>query len=365
MLRRAARTVKWIGIFGILTFLAIFAFLSIEHRSEVSLPTPTGPFAVGRAIYDWTDDSASDPAAPSPQGKREILAWIWYPAIGQPSASSDCVPASVRPPESHPGIVARLFGLLTRDKVRCHAIDNAEISPSEHSYPVVIMRGGASAPVVNYSTLAEDLASHGYAVVGIDAPYRTSRVIFPDGRVIYRNPENNPELVSGAELNKLADKLMAAWVADMRFAINQITELGRHDPARRFTGRLDLTRVGAFGHSFGGAQAAQFCHDDARCKAGVDIDGAPVGSVIRDGLTQPFMFLLSDHGSNPSDAESKEIISDIHAIYDRLPPNKRALAVISGAFHFTFSDDGALLKSRLTTAILRVFGKLKISGPRQ
>jgi hypothetical protein len=35
------------------------------------------------------------------------------------------------------------------------------------------MRGGASAPVANYSTLAEDLASHGFVVVGFDAPYRT------------------------------------------------------------------------------------------------------------------------------------------------------------------------------------------------
>ncbi len=53
-------------------------------------------------------------------------------------------------------------------------------------------------------------------------------------------------------------------------------------------------------NSFGGATAAQFCHDDPRCKAGIDVDGAPFGSVGREGLHQPFMFLLSDqsHGSD-------------------------------------------------------------------
>src|SRR5207249_12323590 len=74
----------------------------------------------------------------------------------------------------------------------------------------------------------------------------------------------------------------------------------------KFTGRLDMSRVGVFGHSLGGATAAQFCHDDSRCKAGIDVDGAPLGSVIRDGIPRPFMFLLSEHGGS-SDAESRPI----------------------------------------------------------
>src|SRR5256885_10894734 len=86
------------------------------------------------------------------------------------------------------------------------------------------------------------------------------------------------------------------------------------------------------------------CHEDSRCKAGIDIDGAPHGSVIQAGLSQPFMFLLSDHG-NASDPESIQIISDIKSIYDHVPSDRRLHATIRGAFHFTFSDDGALLKS--------------------
>ena len=31
--------------------------------------------------------------------------------------------------------------------------------------------------------------------------------------------------------------------------------------------KLEIARLGVFGHSFGGATALQFCHDDSRCKA--------------------------------------------------------------------------------------------------
>src|SRR4051812_25622555 len=74
-----------------------------------------------------------------------------------------------------------IFRLLTRAHARVYSISNAPLSPRQRSYPVLIMRGGTSAGVQAYSTLAADLASHGYVVVGIDAPYRTGRVVFPDG----------------------------------------------------------------------------------------------------------------------------------------------------------------------------------------
>ena len=39
----------------------------------------------------------------------------------------------------------------------------------------------------------------------------------------------------------------------MAFALDPLAQLNTADPAGEFTGRLDLTRVGIFGHSFGGA----------------------------------------------------------------------------------------------------------------
>ena len=259
------------------------------------------------------------------------------------------------------------MGFLTRDlsRVHAHSIANSAVSSQQPSYPVVILRAGASAEVCSYSTLAEDMASHGYVVVGFDAPYRAGLVVFPDGRVMRRRPENNPELVFGRpDSARRINSLLAAWTGDIGFALDQLARLNRSDPAGRFTGRLDLARVGVFGHSLAGAATAQFCHDDSRCSAGIDVDGAPLGSVIRESISRPFMFLLSDHGQ-PSDPADRQIEADIQSIYDRLPADGRLGITIRGANHFLFSDDAALLKSHIVLGALRRLGILGIDGRRQ
>ena len=344
---------------------ALLVSLSLERETEITLPTPTGPFEVGRVLYDWVDDNGLDSLAPVLGTRRELLVWVWYPADAEKSEVIDnYLPAVMRDRRTGGSLV---FRLLTRDlsKVHGHSLRDVDMSERRRSYPVVIMRAGGSAAVVNYSTLAEDLVSHGYVVVGFDAPYRTTQVVFPDGRWFERRPENNPELFSGEDLNRLGEKLLAAWTADTAFVLDRLEQLNASDPSAKFTGRLDLTRIGMFGHSFGGATAAQFCSQDSRCKAAIDLDGSLHGSVLQTSIHQPFMFLMSGEGDFSSKAEVDQIYTDIRSVYDRLPADSRLLVSIRGANHFTFTDDGALLKSGILREALRAFGRLRIDGGRQ
>jgi predicted dienelactone hydrolase len=364
--RSARRVFKSLALTATLAAGAFAGSLWVERNTAVELPPPTGPFPVGRALYDWVDDETLDALAPVPGTKRELLVWIWYPTAPKPSsaATAEYLPAPMRAPVER--VRPALINFLTRDlsKVQTHSFRNADISPRQPSYPVVMMRAGASAEVWNYSTLAEDLASHGYVVVGLDAPYRTHVVAFPDGRVMIRAPENNPELGSGEQQVARVNRVLAAWTADMGFVLDRLQSVNLSDPSGRFTGRLDMTRVGAFGHSFGGAQAAQFCHADSRCKAGIDVDGALFGSVIQQGIHKPFMFLLSDH-SRESDPESAQIRANIQSVYDRLPADRRLCITIRGANHYLFSDDAALMKSSIVMRTLRILGVLGMGGRRQ
>jgi len=371
--RRLARQIfkgfAVLAMLGVLGVAALLVSLWLEHRTEVTLPAPTGPFAVGRTLYDWADDETLDTLAPVPGTKRELLVWIWYPTAAGPSVAMDnYLPAPSRMVvERDRGPLLGKF--LTRDlsKVRAHSLRNADVSPQQRSYPVVIMRAGASLEVWNYSTLAEDLASHGYVVVSFDAPYRTFTVAFPDGRVMRRLPENNPELClekTGQEQDRCVSRLLTAWTADIAFVLDRLEQLNASGASGKFTGRLDMTRVGVFGHSFGGAAAALFCHEDSRCKAAIDVDGAPRGNVIQAGIDRPFMFLLSEH-SHESGPESLRIKANIQSIFDRLPADGRLRVEIRGANHFLFSDDGALLKSHIVLRTLRMLGIVGIDGRRQ
>ncbi|MBV9202289.1 MAG: family membership, partial [Alphaproteobacteria bacterium] len=272
-IRKTFKMMVWLALFSVVGIALLLGGLWLDHTRATTLPMPTGPFAVGRTTYVWSDVEQKDPMAPQPGTKRELLAWIWYPAAPrQPSPTyDDYLPGPWRRAlDRQRGPV--ITQLLTRDlsRVHTHSIRDAEISPQQPSYPVVFMRAGLAALTIDYTSLAEDLASHGYVVVGFDAPYRSWIVVLPDGRVIPRAPQNDADLLSGPEQEQLATKLVQAWAADTRFALDQLERLNASDASGRFLGRLDMRRVGMFGHSLGGATSLQFCHDDSRCKAGID-----------------------------------------------------------------------------------------------
>lgn len=334
----------------------------LDHWRSTELLPPTGRYPVGRANLIWSDQ-AVDTRAPRPDERREIVAWVWYPAT-TPSGEStygEYLPAAWRQAlVEHTS--ALLSDLFQRDlsRVQAHSFQDADVSAGQRTYPVVLLRGGHTALVAAYTTLAEDLASHGYVVVGVDAPYRTFVVVLPDRGPIERTDNNNVERVSGQAAVDRATELVGAWSADMRFAVDQLERLNASDAGSRFSGRLDLSRLGAFGHSLGGAETLQFCHDDPRCKAGIDIDGAPFSNVVHEGLSQPFLFLMSDH-ANEVDPESRRIRANFSELLGRLAPEHTERLTIRGATHFGFADD---TKSPIAVGLMDLIAH-KMDPPRQ
>ena len=82
-IRLARRTLKACAVLAILGVLGIGLLLGsllLDQNRETILPTPTGPFAVGRTAFVWSNASRADPLVPQSGTKRELIAWIWYPA---------------------------------------------------------------------------------------------------------------------------------------------------------------------------------------------------------------------------------------------------------------------------------------------
>lgn len=321
MLRRLLKISVALGAIGSLALAALLAFLWCEHTRPLVLPMPTGHFAVGRAAYTWVNDAVSQPLSSSDAEKETVVAWIWYPArLSTQSQHAEYFPSAWQAALTHrSGVLMTDFFTRDLSSVQVNSVLNAPVSPEQTSYPVVIMRAGASAFTADYTVLAEDLASHGYIVVGLDAPYRTFLVVLPDARVVERVPLANLDLAGDAGARLLAKQLLPMWMADIDFVLHQLEGLNDSDPTGRFTGRFDFQHLAAFGHSFGGAQALQFCHEEPRCRAAIDIDGIPFGTVIRDGLSKPGMILLSDHRREKADPAAKQVFADFRSIYVRLP----------------------------------------------
>jgi predicted dienelactone hydrolase len=338
-LLRAVKIVAVLFLAALIIIAGLLGWLCVDHSRETLLPAPTGSYEVGRVIYDWIDSGRLNPYAPVGGTKQELAVWLWCPAaVVTSSQGAEYLPDYWRSAlERHQGVL--LSRLLSRDlsRVKSHSWSDTDVSRQESTYPVVILQAGGGALSSDYTSIAEDLASHGYVVVSIDAPYRTVVTAVPDRRVALRKTQSDFDSMPYAAAEKAATEAMGVWVEDLKFVLQRLKELNLNDPSGRFEGRLDLQRIGIVGHSLGGATAAQFCHDDAQCKAGIDVDGIPFGTVVQESLHQPFFFILSDH-RNDSGPEAPVVEGKMEAIYSRLPADTRWQVMIDGANHFSFSD---------------------------
>jgi predicted dienelactone hydrolase len=165
--------------------------------------------------------------------------------------------------------------------VRVHARRGAPARPGR--LPVVLFSPGFGAPRVLYQALAEDLASRGHLVIGLDHTGEAP-VELPDGRIRLRR------------LPKVADPIAAASrtrLADLRLVLRRLDALPRGP-------RSDRRRIAAVGGSLGGSMAAALMRVEPAIDAGVDMDGSIVGTAARRGVPRPFLVMAGDDGLDAS-----------------------------------------------------------------
>jgi dienelactone hydrolase len=176
-----------------------------------------------------------------------------------------------------------------------------------------------------------ELASFGYVVVSVEYPYASVLTVFPDGAQAPQNPEILPDGVSEEEYDRSAQRLVDQWVQDLSYVVGWLEQ--ENQAGGVFSGRLDLQKVGVFGHSTGGGATVEFCARDVRCRAGLGLDTwmTPVSPAARQGgLEQPFLFLFSEMW--PS-AKNDRLFAELTA------NSKQAWRMtILGTDHYDFSD---------------------------
>lgn len=313
-------------LIGVLAAIAIFIAFSVVMRVQtVTLPAVTGEAAVGRTEIALNDAGRVDPFFTDGR-TRELAVWIWYPVVeGASGAPAPYVPAAWAPL-----VNVDVPALLSQDltTVRTNSIEAAAL---EGRPPAVVLMPGLGEPVASYSALAEDLASHGYAVIGIN-PTGSTDVVFPDGHLVGATPSGNVNEMAIDRWYASAGRVADVWAADAEFVVRTLAASPPH------IGALDFEHVAYIGHSMGGAAAFEACRQDARCGGAVDMDGTLWTDVRNAGVKAPSL-LLQDDQRGECDAFCQRAAPD----FDKVMAAENAQRfAITGSRHMNYSDLGLL-----------------------
>ncbi|HET9704949.1 MAG TPA: hypothetical protein VFP85_12990 [Vicinamibacterales bacterium] len=341
---------------------ALLAFGSFVNSQTplFELPPPTGKLPVGTTRWVVQDASRDETFAPG--RKREVEVIAWYPREGTPSA------AGATAPYMYDGIEEALsFARLAKlgdaynglEFVKTHAIVDAAPAPTPAQFPVIVFSHGYTGLPSSHTALMEDVASHGWAVLHVVHPYESTAAKLADGTVVVFTDEKNamrPQIQAvmdewgpeggtmekvvnapdDAEREKLLRGYLATlkhtsavvtrWVADVRVVLDRLPKSG---PGSALAARLDLSRLGAAGHSMGGVMAGQFCVEDRRCKAALNLDGIPqYGAMIDTPFPAPFLMVYS---GRPGRAGASDIIY-------RRAASKYYRVDVKDTLHLDFTD---------------------------
>ena len=152
----------------------------------------------------------------------------------------------------------------------------------------------------------EELASHGYVVIGISHTYGAVITVFPDGRQVPTNQQALPDDVSDEAYDRASNMLVQQWAGDIVLTLDELENMDQESGVWFLSGKIDLDQVGVFGHSTGGGAAVEFCLVDARCQAilGMDIWAEPAEpEILKLHLTQPALSMLSEGWYSPNEID--------------------------------------------------------------
>ncbi|MGN5376934.1 alpha/beta hydrolase family protein [Streptomyces lasalocidi] len=284
-----------------------------------TLPAPTGPYAVGEDVIHLTDANRPDPWLPS-SGPRQLTVTMVYPAVpgtGTPAPYMTLAEAAghiqrAKIPASS-GITPQ-----TLSSVTTHAFDGAR--PQRGKYPLVVLSPGFGDPRMVLTSLATDLASHGYVVALVGPTYEDSGETLANGQTppcaICDDPTRIPSVP-------------ASRAKDVSFVIDRLTH---GNTAWRLAHLIDKHEIGMAGHSIGGASAAAAMIADPRVRAGVNMDGKFFPAPLPGQINRPFLMLGAAENHVPSSNDTTW-----EQAWAALGGYKKWLTV-TGANHPSFTD---------------------------
>ena len=202
---------------------------------------------------------------------------------------------------------------------------------NDGSAPVIIFSHGLGGTRDGYEYLGRHWASHGFVTVHLQHPGSD------DG--VWKGTARPMEAMRAATTNP---QNITHRPRDVSFAIDELTRLEKADAAWR--GRVDLSRLGVAGHSFGayttlavaGQGGTLLSARDERVKAAIPISAPATKGArpsIYDAITIPLLHLTGTKDDSPIGHTSP---SDRRIPFDRIQNAPEFLITFEGADHLVF-----------------------------
>ncbi len=276
-----------------------------------------GPYAVGHMTFPVTDSARG----------RTLLVTVWYPADDSArAAASTGEPIENLVPAGADRDTYK--GLLDAAPADCpshtsHSAPDAPLAASATSLPLIAFSHCHNCVRFSEMSVAERLASHGFAVA---APDHTDNTVF--------------DQIAGTSAS-LSTAFLQTRAADISFVLDQLLDGSATAVPDALRGHFDATRVGVFGHSFGGVTTGLVLENDPRPLAGLSI-AAPAQSPLPSGVDlsrihKPLLFIVAKEDHSIGEI-GNGIIRDNFAQGN--PPLWKL--EVADAGHWSFSDICAL-----------------------
>jgi dienelactone hydrolase len=338
---RLSTLIRWSAA-GISAWVAIALLIGFIALERYKLPASTGPYAIGTSILNFTDDSRYEDPASHHGDKRALVAQVWYPAM----QSTMPIAKYQRWGET---TAANFYNQL----LHTHSRMDAPLAVAGGPFPVLLFGHRWGGQRTQDTALCEDLASHGYVVVSVDHPYNSARVEMADGKIIAGDePIEGPggESASSAQQIAFWNATLDTWADDDIFVLDQLAALNS-SAGSQFHGAFDMARIGAFGHSFGGAVAFSLLGRDPRIRSAVNLDGWTFGALDA-RTTQPILVVYEQEAMDrrrqltllphPGTTGDQLDRADIESVDGSLTRFGGDVLYIAGTQHMDFTDQPLL-----------------------
>jgi hypothetical protein len=287
---------RWLlAVYG----LSISSMLAMLAFPIVPMPIASGPFAIGTRSQLIVNTERIEQYGELRGQPRTFKVQYWYPAETTEGlertkwiADGIEVPQALTRDWSLPFFV--LDHIVAYDS---SAYLNAPILNEPSTYPVVILSHGWSSKRTLHTDLAEELASQGYIVVGIEHTYGSLATKLGEEahsfQLLFR--EALPPRAQTPNYLEFANLLVETYASDIIAAIDTLEGLNQAPGA--FQGRLDLSNIHVIGHSTGGGAAVKAAMDDKRITSVIGMDAwvEPLNEVdLNAGLTTRALYLRSN-----------------------------------------------------------------------